>query len=133
MRVLVDTSVWSLALRRGAASTEPSAGELRNLIADGRVQMIGPVRQELLSGIRDKAQFVQLRGRLAAFPDLPITTDDYVAAAQFFNVCRAKGVQGSNTDFLICAVAVRHRLAVYTTDQDFTRYAQHVPIVLHKP
>ncbi len=132
MRVLVDTSVWSLALRRGRQSKSAPALELRNLISDGRVKMIGPIRQEILSGIRHEAQFRELEARLAAFPDLPITTEDHVTAARFFNVCRSKGIQGSNTDFLICAVAVRHRLAIFTTDKDFASYARHLPIVLHK-
>jgi predicted nuclease of predicted toxin-antitoxin system len=57
--------------------------------------------------------------RLSAFPDQSITTEDYAMAARFFNLCRISGVQGSNTDFLICAVAARNRLAIFTTDKDF--------------
>lgn len=131
MKVLVDTSVWSLALRRGRQSASALAVELGNLIADSRVRMIGPIRQEILSGIRDEAQFRELAVRLAAFPDLPITTEDHVTAARLFNLCRSKGIQGSNTDFLICAVAIRHKLAIFTTDKDFTLYAAHLPIVLY--
>lgn len=133
MRVLVDTSVWSLALRRGAQSSSAPARELRNLIADHRVEIIGPIRQEILSGLRDERQFDTLAMRLAAFPDLPIATEDYVTAARFFNLCRSKGVQGSNTDLLICAVSVRRGLAIHTTDRDFILFAKHLPIVLHKP
>lgn len=58
--------------------------------------------------------------------------EDYVTAAKFFNLCRSRGVQGSNTDFLICAVAVRHDDAIFTTDVDFTRFARYVPVVLHE-
>ncbi len=132
MKVLVDTSVWSLALRRGSDSTSKPVQELRSLIADNRVQMIGPIRQEMLSGIREEAQFKKLETRLSAFPDLQVTDEDCVTAARFFNVCRAKGIQGSNTDFLICAVAVRHRLVIFTTDKDFALYAKHLPIALHR-
>jgi len=132
MKVLVDTSVWSLALRRGEQSESGPARELRNLIADYRVRIIGPIRQEILSGVREEGQFDELEARLSAFPDLPLTPEDHVAAARFFNLCRARGVQGSNTDFLICAVAVRHRLGIFTTDKDFALYANHLPIVLHK-
>lgn len=133
MKVLVDTSVWSLALRRKKQDAPSEAEELRNLISDRRVQIIGPIRQELLSGVRDQAQCDTLERHLSAFPDLPITTDDYVTAAQYFNRCRAKGIQGSNTDFLICAVAVRKRLAIFTTDKDFQRFAKHLPITFHRP
>lgn len=131
MKVLVDTSVWSLALRRGEVGESGPSCELRSLIADGRAQMIGPIRQEILSGVREEGQFKDLEVRLGAFPDLPLASEDYVCAARYFNLCRRNGVQGSNTDFLICAVAVRHRLAIFTTDKDFTSYARHLPIVLH--
>jgi predicted nucleic acid-binding protein len=133
MRILVDTSVWSVSLRRARRSESSPARELRNLIADHRVEIIGPIRQEILSGIRENTQFKKLEKHLAAFPDIPITTDDYVMAARFFNLCRAKGVQGSNTDFLICAVAVRRHCAIYTTDKDFSLFAKHIPIALHQP
>lgn len=132
MKVLVDTSVWSLALRRREGPKPVSVKELESLIADNRVQMIGPIRQEILSGIRNEAQFKALAAHLSPFPDLPLTAEDYVTAARFLNLCRAKGVQGSNTDFLICAVAARHRMAIFTTDKDFVLYAKHLPIALHK-
>ena len=132
MKVLVDTSVWLLALRRREGAEPAHVKELESLIADNRVQMIGPIRQEVLSGIRNEAQFKTLETHLSAFPDLPLTADDYVAAARFFNLCRAKGIQGSNTDFLIFAVAARHRMAIFTTDKDFGLFAKHLPIALHK-
>lgn len=131
MKVLVDTSIWSMALRRGTGSASAEAEELRNLIIDNRVQMIGSIRQEILSGIRSESQFRRLQRYLASFPDFPILTEDYVMAARFFNLCRSKGIQGANTDFLICAVAVRYKSHIYTTDRDFTLFSEHVPIVLY--
>lgn len=133
MRVLVDTSVWSVVLRRGKQVSSTAAKELHALITDRRVEIIGAIRQELLSGIREEAQFERLQKHLDAFPDLPVETEDYVEAARFFNRCRSKGLQGSNTDFLICAVAVRHGLAIYTTDKDFAIFVKHLPILLYKP
>lgn len=132
MRVLVDTCIWSLALRRREHAQNQEAMELGRLVAAHVVQIIGPIRQELLSGIRDHAQFERLETHLDAFVDLPLTAQDYVTAAKFYNLCRAKGIQGSNTDFLICAVAVRHDLPVFTTDRDFHRFARRLPIVLHE-
>ncbi len=131
MRVLVDTSVWSLALRRGGHCRYPEAEELRRLVVSHVAEIIGPIRQEVLSGVRDKTQFDRLKEHLAAFPDIALLTEDFVTAALFFNLCRSKGIQGSNTDFLICAVAVRCDLAVFTTDRDFSRFATLLPIVLH--
>jgi predicted nucleic acid-binding protein len=72
-----------------------------------------------------------VREHLRAFPDTDVTSIDYEEAAAFFNRCRAKGIQGSNTDFLICAVAVRNEFSILTTDEDFGRYARVLPIVLH--
>lgn len=132
MRVLVDTSVWSLALRRAAHAQNPDAEELKRMIASHVVEIIGPIRQELLSGVRDQSQFDLLESRLACFPDLPLHAEDYVTAAKMFNLCRAKGIQGSNTDFLICAVAVRHDFAIFTTDGDFRLYAKCLPIVVYE-
>jgi predicted nucleic acid-binding protein len=132
MKVLVDTPIWSLALRRKARTESDSMrAELATLINDGRVAIIGPIRQELLSGIRERAHFDALRDHLRAFTDTAITVEDYEEAASFFNQCRSKGLQGSNTDFLICAVAARNDFAIYTTDRDFTHFATVLPLVLH--
>ena len=132
MKVLVDTSVWSLALRRCKQSIPAPAQELRHLIQDHRVQIIGPIRQEILSGIRNDSQFNKLRKHLESFPDLPILSNDYVRAAKFFNLCRSKGIQGSNTDFLICAVAVRNKFLIFTTDKDFELFSKHIKINLYQ-
>jgi predicted nucleic acid-binding protein len=132
MKVLVDTSVWSLALRRKShADNAVITSALATLVEDGRVAMIGAIRQELLSGVKEQAQFERLRDHLRAFPDAVVTTDDHEEAAAFFNRCREKGVQGSNTDFLICAVAVRNGFAIFTTDEDFVRFSKLLPIALH--
>ena len=134
MRVLVDTSVWSLALRRARRTGIPelaAVDELRSLIDEGRVAMIGPIRQELLSGVRTDTAFEQLRDHLQPFADEPLETADFERAAEHFNTCRAKGIQGSNTDFLICAAAERRGLPILTTDADFVRFARHLPIHLH--
>ena len=132
MKVIVDTSVWSLALRRGRPDASGPVRELQNLIQDHRVEMMGPIRQEILSGIRSEPQFKKLQNHLKSFPDLPILTEDCVTAAQFFNLCRSKGIQGSNTDFLICAVAVRNKFSIFTTDKDFKRFSKHLHVVLHQ-
>jgi len=129
MSVLVDTSIWSLALRR-ARSTRPEIEMLSNLILDGLVKIIGPVRQELLSGITSNQQFQSLKSELENFPDTPLYTADYVLAASYFNQCRKKGVQGSHIDFLICAAAVNNEFRIHTADKDFRQYEKIIPIQL---
>ncbi|MFP5213117.1 MAG: PIN domain-containing protein [Acidobacteriota bacterium] len=133
MKVLVDTCVWSMALRRDRSSSSQEVAELMELIKELRVQLIGPVRQEILSGIKSHAQFTKLRDHLRPFPDLEVTTLDFESAADFYNLCCGKGVQGSNTDFLICAIAVRYQMPIFTTDADFTLFQQYLPIKLHRP
>lgn len=133
MNVLVDTSVWSLALRRARPVDSPVVRELAELIREGRVVMIGAVRQEILSGIRDARQFRLLRSRLRAFPDVISETSDFEDAALLFTRGRAAGIQGSNTDFLICAMALARGLSVFTTDADFIAYQRVCPLKLHEP
>ena len=130
MKVLVDTPVWSLALRR-KEQTETTA-KLTELIQSSLIVMIGPVRQELLSGISNNDSFLRLKSKLEAFDDFTINTYDYETAAGFYNICRKRGVQGSHTDFLICAVAHNNDLLIFTTDKDFEGYADYLPIKLLK-
>lgn len=131
MSVIVDTSVWSLFLRH-KGRTETEVILLRKLIREQRVQMLGIIRQELLSGIRELARFEKLERVLDGFPSLLATEQDHTVAAQCFNTCRSKGIQGSSVDFLICAQALNHHLSIVTTDKDFLSYAQHLPIQLHQ-
>lgn len=133
MNVIVDTSVWSLALRRAKRVDDRTAHELAELVREGRVMMLGPIRQELLSGIRDKAQFELLRRHLQAFPDVALETADYEEAAAAVNRCRERGIQGSNTDFLICAAALRRASTIFTNDSDFRHYARVLRVELHQP
>jgi predicted nucleic acid-binding protein len=105
---------------------------LRDLIQDDRVRMIGPIRQELLSGIRDFAQFEHIREQLRAFPDQALATDDYEQAALWSNKCRARGISGSAVDFLICTAALTRRWEIFTNDADFRVYARVIPIALHQ-
>jgi predicted nucleic acid-binding protein len=125
MNVLVDTPVWSLALRRGAPDLnvrERALTGASELIREGRVQMSGAIRQELLSGIREEEKFVTPRNYLGALDAPGIDIADYEEAAHMHNLCRARGIAGSAIDFLICAVAQRREWHIFTTDRDFERY-----------
>ena len=127
--ILVDTSILSLVLRRDNNSEHKM--EFINLLMENRAFIIGPVRQELLSGISNESQFHLLRDKLKAIPDIIITNEDYERAASFYNLCRKKGVQGSHIDFLICAVAYHNQMAIYTTDQDFIQFKKYIDIQLY--
>ena len=136
MLVLVDTPIWSLALRRISTNLNPReqrlTSALQELIRDGRAQLLGPVRQELLSGVRQETGFRKLRDQLRAFDEPRIEVSDYEEAAHISNQCRAQGIAGSAIDFLICAAASRRDWQVFTTDHDFTRYASVIPLKLYQ-
>lgn len=138
MKVLVDTPVWSLALalrRSGSRSPEDQilVDEFYELINETRVVLIGPVRQELLSGIPQYDQFTILKEKLQAFEDVPLKREAYEMAAEFYNTCRKAGVQGSQIDFLICSTSVSAGIPIFTTDKDFFRYAKHIKLSLYHP
>lgn len=128
--VLVDTSVWAMAFRK--KTLEPHEQKLLNYLIDlirkSYVIMIGPIRQEILSGISDQNKFTQLKQNLESFKDFEITTDDYVCAAETFNLCRSKGIQGSHIDFLICSVAKNNDFSILTLDKDFVNYQKYIDI-----
>ena len=130
MHVLVDTCIWSLSLRRSQIIPNEHRDQLSQLIEENRVNIIGSIRQEILSGIREVSQFQRLKQHLAAFPDLLLQTADYEKAAEFSNIARQQGIQGSAIDYLICAVSHAHHLAIYTIDLDFSHYAKCLPIKL---
>ena len=136
MTVLVDTPVWSLALRR--KSTDLNArerlltGALAELIREGRAQMMGVIRQELLSGIREEERFLKLRNYLRAFDEPDIGLVDYEEAARMHNLCRGRGIAGSAVDFLICAAAERRGWHIFTTDRDFERYGKVIGLKLYR-
>lgn len=137
MIVLVDTTIWSLALRRRPGGLNEQEGRLveewARLVRSGEAVLVGPIRQEILSGIRSEKTFGAMQERLGDFRYLEIIPSDYDQAARFFNVCRARGITGTAIDLLICAVAHRFYAPIFTTDLDFQRYASHIAVNLYKP
>jgi hypothetical protein len=135
VNVLIDTTIWSLALRRRREQLSPYeqglVEEWESLATAGRAVLMGPIRQEVLSGIREDTVFTALQVRLSAFRSLEVVPGDYDQAARFFNVCRSRGIAGTSVDMLICAAAFRFGASIFTTDPDFPLYARHVPIRLH--
>ena len=137
MSVLLDTSVWSLALRRRPGQATPAEERIRKeweeLAREGRAVIIGAIRQETLSGIRHREQFEKLRTQLRAFPDLPVRTEHYETAAELSNACRRKGIAAGPTDALIAAVAHLEEIPLFTVDTDFARLRRLLVFELHAP
>jgi len=129
MKTIVDTCVWSLALRRQDQSKltheqRETIAELQEAIRDGRAILLGPIRQEILSGIRESARFAKLQAVLDPFLDEEIAADDFVEAARLFNLCKDHGIECGATDILICAVAARQHYDILTCDQGLKRCIQ---------
>ena len=132
MKILIDTPIWSKAFRRKKIKFDDKnvVDILKYLIDEFMEIIIGPIRQELLSGISDRKTFNELKEKMGGFNDFPIETIDYELAAEYSNICRRNGIQGSNTDFLICAIAVRNNFEIFTLDDDFKEYKKYLPIRL---
>ena len=132
MKVLVDTPIWSYALRSKNNEYQTEIDTLTSLIRDQRALIIGPIRQEILSGYSDMRKYSIIKEKLSYFANTPLLDTDYELAAEFSNKCRKKGVQGSHIDFLICAVANRIDIPIFTNDKDFEHYQNIISIKLFK-
>lgn len=131
MTLLVDTSVWSLALRRDRPAVSPAVAALTRALLDGEtIVTTGIVLQELLQGFagaRDQAQIIE---HFQALPLLNPDRDTHIAAAQLRNTCRRHGVQLGTVDALLAQLCIEHELRLLTTDKDFVHAARHIPLRL---
>lgn len=129
MNFLVDTSVWSLALRRNEAGADREVARLREaLFARESIYTTGLILQELLQGFRGPRQRDAILRRFSALPTIAPDRDDHIEAAEVRNRCRRGGVQLGTIDALLARLAIRHELVVLSTDQDFRHAAAHVPL-----
>lgn len=133
MSVLVDTSVWSLALRRGAPPDNPEVDELRRSLEAGAVYCTGLVLQELLRGFAKPKAHRQIIDHFSALPLLVPDRVDHIHAAELRNQCRRKGVQTGTIDALLAQLCLRHDLTMLTTDNDFRNMASIVSLSVWRP
>ncbi|HPF25553.1 MAG TPA: PIN domain-containing protein [Steroidobacteraceae bacterium] len=131
MTLLVDTSVWSLALRRDGLVDDPHVKALQAALNGGEsVVTTGLVLQELLQGFAGPRAGQDIIDRFSALPLLPSTRRDHIDAAALRNICRRAGVQLGTIDALLAQLCIRHELTLLTTDADFTRAAEHCKLRL---
>ena len=127
MSLLVDTSVWSLALRRDAQLQLPQAVTLRNaLLGSDQVFTTGLILQELLQGFAGPKARMQIIERFSALALVQADRDDHIEAAEVRNACRRRGVQIGTIDALLIQLCRRHDLVLLSTDGDFRSAARHV-------
>lgn len=131
MNLFVDTSVWSLALRRDSPPSSPQVALLaRALDQGGSVFTTGLVLQELLQGFQGAKAAAEILRRFSALPFIVPERDDHVAAAELRNACRRHGVQIGTIDALFAQLCIRHRLSMLTVDSDFERVARRSKLSL---
>ncbi|MDC0325505.1 PIN domain nuclease [bacterium] len=126
--VIVDSDVWSEVFRCRSAEPSSYTNKLESLILKDEVVIIGAIRQEVLSGIKNEIQFDKVKHSLKSFPDVPLTEDVYEIVASFYNRCRSNGVQGPHTDFLICACSAVFYLDILSKDREYEHYSEYLPI-----
>ena len=131
MSLFVDTSVWSLALRRDSPVHGPEVGALIQAIESGETLLTtGLVLQELLQGFSGPRSREKILDRFSAIPLLAPDRDDHVRAAELRNHCRRGGVQVGTIDALLAQLCIRHDLTMLTADEDFRRIAKHSKLKL---
>lgn len=131
MKYVVDTSVWSQALRKKGHRETEEVRKLSVLLKEGeRVFMPSIILQEILQGIQSPQQFEQIKETLSYFPLLESSRNDHVFAAELFNTCRAKGVQASTIDFLIASIVIRNDCVLLSSDKDFVHISKHCELRL---
>lgn len=134
MTLLVDTSVWSLALRRDSATDAPEIHALHDaLLGADAVVTTGLVLQELLQGFSGPKAGAAIVEQFRALPLLQPDRQDHVAAAEIRNACRRAGVQIGTIDALLIQLCERHTVTLLSTDKDFVHAASHVPFRLWRP
>ncbi len=134
MSLLVDTSVWSLALRRDLPHDAPEVSELtRALRGTDIVVTTGLILQEILQGFVPDRAHTQIIERFANMPLVEPDRDDYIGAAELRNTCRKVGIQLGTVDALVARLAIHHNHRLLTTDQDFVHAAPHIGLAIWKP
>jgi predicted nucleic acid-binding protein len=129
--LFVDTSVWSMALRRDTPSNVPEVTALVRAVESGDpVYTTGVVLQELLQGFTSQQARDSILGKFAALPAITPDRRDHIDAAAIFVTCRRAGVQVGTIDALLAQLCIHHSLTLLTTDADFVRVAQHTSLKL---
>ena len=129
MALFVDTSVWSLALRRDAEADVPEVRALKNALTEGwQIVTTGLVLQELLQGFSGPKSNADIIDRFTAVPFIAPDRADHIAAANLRNTCRRSGVQVGTVDAILAQLCIRHQMILLSTDNDFRNMARHIEL-----
>ncbi len=129
MAFFVDTTVWSLALRRDVVVDVPEVRMLKEALTEGgQIVTTGLVLQELLQGFTGPKAKADIIDRFAAIPLIAPDRADHIAAATLRNTCRRAGVQVGTVDAILAQLCIRHKLSLLSTDNDFRNMARHIEL-----
>ena len=115
--IVVDTSVWILALR---SASGPEAITLRSLLDADEVALAVPVRTELLMGARASDR-KKLEKELKGLPLLYPTDESWRTIDRWTERASRAGVTFSIGDLLIGVLAAEIGGLVWSRDSDFAR------------
>ena len=134
MTLFVDTSVWSLALRRDRESPAPQVRVLHDALEHGdTVVTTGLVLQELLQGFSGPRARKEIIDRFSALPLLLPERKDHIDAAELRNACRRAGLLLGTIDAIIAQLCIRNELTLLTTDNDLVMAAAHCKLRVWMP
>ncbi len=134
MNILVDTSVWSLVLRRGETPDLPETTALRQILSGTQDMAVttGLIFQELLQGFSGPKNRELIIERFQLLPTIQPTITDHIEAAEIRNTCRRSGVQIGTVDAVIAQLCVKYDLVLLSTDKDFQNAAEYIPLKIYK-
>jgi hypothetical protein len=131
MKIIVDTSVWSHALRRKQESTHAAVDQLKELLLAGEsIFYLGVILTEILQAVSSDTVFRQIEKQFDSFDLIELSRNDYVCAAKLATRCRVKGIHAGTIDFLIASAAIEHDCWLHTVDTDFVHIAKICPLKL---
>jgi predicted nucleic acid-binding protein len=131
VNILVDTSVWSLALRRDYPPDCKAVYPLKAALKNGEhVFTTGLIIQELLQGFKGPKARQRIIENFAPLPLIVPERKDHINAADLMVKLRHKGIQAGTIDVLLAQLCLRHGLSLLSTDRDFIHIAKHVPLAL---
>jgi predicted nucleic acid-binding protein len=134
MTLFVDTSVWSLALRRDVPVKSPQVEALKQALGNGgQIVSTGIVLQELLQGFSGPKAVASIIERFSAIPFVIPDRADHISAAELRNTCRRNGVQVGTIDALLAQLCIRHDLTMLSTDKDFSNIEKLASLKMWKP
>lgn len=126
--VLIDTSVWILALRKSPPPLILIKDEVARLLVENRVAIVPLIRLELLGGTKSPAEFKRLESRLSALHQLPADEASWEMAIHLAFKLRQSGRIIPYTDIIIASAAIINNCTLLHSDKHFDLVAENTSL-----